>query len=124
MQKNTNRRRWLSWIFAVLVAGLLFQCSGENPLAPDVRGDNEVWITANGFQPTTLTVSAGTTVSWINKDNVNHAVNSGLPNNPKNEVPQSPTIRPNGTYSYKFSNAGSYNYYCPITSATGKIVVN
>lgn len=123
MKKSMSCRRWMFRILAITAAGLSFQCTDENPLAPDVRGENEVWITANGFQPTTLTVTAGTTVTWINKDNSNHTVDSGAPNMPENLF-SSPTIRPNGTFSFKFDNPGSYNYYCAQTLATGRIVVN
>ena len=106
-----------------LLATLMLRCGTENPLAPDVRGENEVWITANGFEPATLTVKAGTTVTWINKDNANHTVDSGKPNQPTN-IFSSPTIRPNGTFRHQFSTKGTFDYYCARTLATGKIIVN
>ncbi|MDD5503407.1 MAG: amidase, partial [Candidatus Thermoplasmatota archaeon] len=37
---------------------------------------NTIWITNYKFNPSTLTVSAGTTVTWINKDSVAHTVTS------------------------------------------------
>lgn len=124
MQRKKFYEMCLRVLLIFIAAGLSFQCSEENPLAPDVRGANEVWITANGFEPPTLTVAAGTTVTWINKDNANHTVNSGLPNMPQTDFPQSPTIRPNGSFSNKFDTKGTFDYYCAVTLATGKIIVN
>jgi plastocyanin len=110
-------------VLILLAAGLSFQCSEENPLAPDVRAANEVWITANGFEPATLAVSAGTTVVWINKDGEIHTVNSGEPNM-FDGMFISPAIRPNGSFSHQFDTKGTFDYYCAVTLATGKIIVN
>lgn len=108
---------------AVLAASLLLfnQCA-DNPLAPDVQGDNEVWIQSDGFHPRTLTVAVNTTVEWTNKDNEAHTVDSGLPKNPTTEF-TSPTLKPENSWSRKFSKKGSFDYYCSIHQRTGKIVV-
>jgi len=41
-----------------------------------VPGANEVWIQNMAFNPSTLTVTAGTTVTWTNKDAIGHTVTS------------------------------------------------
>ena len=123
MTRRTLQKKFLRWLFILIATGLTLQCSEENPLAPDVRGANEVWITANGYEPATLTVSAGTSVTWINKDTANHTVDSGTPNQPTNLF-SSPTIRPNGDFSRKCESKGTFDYYCARTLATGKIIVN
>jgi plastocyanin len=82
-------------------------------------GTNEVWIQGMAFSPSTITVNAGTTITWTNKDAVSHTVtsSSGLFN--------SGNISTNVTYSFKFSTAGSYSYYCAIhPSMTATVVVN
>jgi plastocyanin len=82
-------------------------------------GANEVWIQGMAFSPATITVTAGTTITWTNKDAVSHTVtsNSGLFN--------SGNLSTNSTYSFTFSTAGSYSYYCAIhPSMTAKVVVN
>ena len=66
------------------LAFLQWRCS-ENPLQPFLRGPNEVWIQSTGFDPTTLTVSVGATVTWTNKDNLKHDVTSGLPGNVRSD---------------------------------------
>ncbi|TAL80399.1 MAG: hypothetical protein EPN88_01275, partial [Bacteroidetes bacterium] len=39
-------------------------------------GTNEVWIQGMAFTPSTITVVAGTTIMWTNKDAVSHTVTS------------------------------------------------
>ena len=84
------------------------------------QGANEVFIQGMAFSPATLTVAAGTTVKWTNKDGYAHTVTSdtaGLFN--------SGNISSGGTYSFTFLTAGTYSYHCSIhLSMTAKIIVN
>lgn len=104
------------------IALLTTRCE-DNPFEPDVRADNEVWITASGFEPATLTVTAGTTVVWLNKDDANHTVDSGEPNKPTSLF-SSKVIRPNDSWEFAFTAKGTFSYYCSRTLAKGKIIVN
>ena len=110
----------------VALAFLQWRC-GENPLQPDLRGPNEVWIQSTGFDPGTLTVSVGTSVTWTNKDNVRHDVTSGAPDNVDNTIfLPSANLATNVTFSVTFNRRGSFNYFCSIhrtNHGTGSIVV-
>ena len=66
-----------------------------------------VTITNFAFQPATLTVKVGTSVTWTNRDEEPHTVvGNGL---------KSPVLGNAGsTYSYTFTTAGSYSYNCSI----------
>ncbi len=82
-------------------------------------GANEVWIQNMAYSPSTITVSAGTTIKWTNKDGVAHTVtsNSGLFD--------SGSIGSNGTYSHTFNTAGTFPYKCTFhPSMTATVVVN
>jgi len=82
-------------------------------------GAGEVFIQGMAFNPLVLTVAKGTTITWTNKDAMDHTVTSdgGLFN--------SGSIASNGTYPHTFSSAGTFPYHCSIhPSMTGKIVVN
>lgn len=61
----------------------------------------------NTFQPTRLSVVAGTTVTWVHTGQVTHNVLSL-------EVAdlRSPDLRPGDQYSYTFKTPGTYTYYC------------
>lgn len=69
------------------------------------------------FEPQTLTVPAGTTVTWVNEDGSNHIVQFGGDSGPR--------MRHHATYTKTFSQPGSYAYQCAIHGAamTGTVVV-
>lgn len=71
-------------------------------------GANQVWMQGYAFNPSSITVTAGTTITWTNKDPVSHTVTSD------NSLFNSGSIGPNGTFSYTFSTAGTYPYHCSI----------
>ena len=82
-------------------------------------GPNEVWIQGMNFEPNTITISSGTTITWSNRDAVSHTVtsNSGLFD--------SGTIPKDGTYQHTFTSAGTFPYHCSIhPTMTATIVVN
>jgi plastocyanin len=73
-----------------------------------VPGANEVWIQNMTFNPSTISVTAGTTITWTNKDAIGHTVTSDA------GLFDSGVIATNGTYQYTFSTTGSYAYHCKI----------
>jgi len=81
-------------------------------------GKAEVKIDNFSFGPETLTVSVGTTVIWTNRDDIPHTVVS------TEGVFKSKVRDTDETFSYTFSKAGTYPYYCSVhPKMTGKIVV-
>ena len=82
-------------------------------------GLNEVFIQGMAFNPSTITVAAGTTITWTNKDGYAHTVTSDT------NLFNSGNIGSNGIFSFTFATAGTYPYHCSIhTSMTAKVVVN
>jgi plastocyanin len=82
-------------------------------------GANEVFIQGMAFNPSSITVSVNTTITWTNKDGVAHTVTSTT------GLFDSGGINPNGTYSRQFTTTGSFPYRCTIhPSMTGTVVVN
>lgn len=82
-------------------------------------GANEVFIQGMAFNPSTIKVAAGTTVKWTNKDAIGHTVTSGT------NLFNSGTIATGGTFSFTFTTAGSYPYYCSIhPTMTATVTVN
>ena len=76
--------------------------------------------TVGAYQPTTFTVhlSAGGKVTWLNKDSTGHTVTN------KSGLFDSGTFTTLRTWSYTFTQAGSYPYYCTIhPNMVGTIVV-
>jgi plastocyanin len=82
-------------------------------------GANEVFIQNMAFKPGTITVTVNTTINWTNKDGLDHTVTSNT------GLFDSGIMKSNGTYSYKFTSAGTYSYHCTIhPTMTGTVQVN
>lgn len=69
---------------------------------------NEVFIQGMSFVPNVITVAAGTTIKWTNKDAISHTVTSNT------ALFDSGSLAPGKTFTYTFAAAGTYSYYCVI----------
>ena len=70
------------------------------------------------FNPATVTVKAGTTVTWSNKDDIPHGIAA------VNKSFKSKAMDTDDAYSFTFTTPGTYDYFCYIhPHMTGKIVV-
>jgi plastocyanin len=78
----------------------------------------EVKIDNFSFGPQTLNVAVGTTVTWINHDDIPHTVVSN------DGVFKSKVLDTDDKFSFTFSKAGSYPYFCSIhPKMIAKVVV-
>jgi plastocyanin len=111
---------------AVLAAGalLLAGCSASRPVASTSSGTptatvsvtapaapvsgNQVNIEGFAFVPATLTVSAGTTVTWTNHDEEPHTVAAS------DGSFHSPGMGTGATFSHIFPTPGKFDYVCSI----------
>lgn len=70
------------------------------------------------FSPETLTVAIGTTVTWTNHDSAIHTVTS------LTGVFDSGTLSNGGSFSFTFTQVGTFEYHCSIhTSMKGTVIV-
>lgn len=70
--------------------------------------------------PEQLEVAVGTTVTWTNMDSDPHTVTS----NPNGDAFQSGTLREGETFSFTFTEAGTYEYFCEFhAEMEGTVVV-
>ena len=116
----------VKWIFGLativltafaLTAGtsaILAENSGGNP-----AGGAAIKIDNFSFGPATITIPAGSTVTWTNNDDVPHVVTSD-----DNKMFKSKALDTDDHFSFTFTKPGTYNYYCAIhPKMTAKIVV-
>jgi amicyanin len=61
------------------------------------------------YAPATLNIKKGTKVTWTNGDTAPHTVTSE-----SGDVLDSPTLSTGQSFSYTFTKAGTYAYYCTI----------
>jgi amicyanin len=79
---------------------------------------NPVTIDNFTFGPRELTISVGTTVKWINHDDIPHNVVG------KNQAFRSKALDTDDSYSFTFASAGTYDYFCGLhPQMQGKIIV-
>ena len=64
---------------------------------------------AHTYAPETLRVKAGTKVTWVNRDTVTHTVSSK-----GTSLFDSGSLATGATFSYTFTRAGTYPYYCTV----------
>jgi plastocyanin len=73
-------------------------------------------LTDTAYQPNPIQVSVGTTVTWTNNDSQPHTVTSGSNGQPDNKFNSSPNfnplLNPGQTFSFTFTQAGNYPYFC------------
>jgi len=82
------------------------------PPAASVQIDNFT------FKAPIVTVKPGTTVTWINHDDIPHTVVS------KNGVFKSKVLDTGDQFSFTFANQGQFGYYCSLhPHMTGTVVV-
>src|ERR1700758_694432 len=70
------------------------------------------------FGPQEITVPVGTTVTWTNSDDIPHTAVS------TEGVFKSKVMDTDEKFSYTFTKAGTYSYYCSVhPKMTGQVVV-
>jgi plastocyanin len=121
MKPMPRKTLWMTrWSAPVLITVLLLLLASRSLAANDqfcgatavVKIDNFV------FGPQTLTVPVGTTVTWTNSDDIPHTTVS------TDEVFKSKVMDRDENFSFKFTKAGTYSYYCSVhPKMTGKVVV-
>ena len=113
--------------FAAFVAVVVLRASALTApprnlavVAPQKTESPEVKIDNFSFGPPTLTVSVGTTVTWTNRDDIPHTVTSS--DDPK--VFKSKVLDTDEKFSFAFTKAGTYPYFCSIhPKMTAKVIV-
>jgi plastocyanin len=92
----------------------------QRPGRPAVqRGPNEIGIDNFRFGPATLTVKSGTTVTWINADDVPHLIVSV-----EGKFKPSPLLDTNQRFSATLATRGTYRYFCSLhPQMQGTIIV-
>jgi plastocyanin len=80
--------------------------------------ENVVTIDNFTFTAPELTVAVGTTVKWVNHDDIPHNVVD------KNKTFRSKALDTDDSFSYTFASAGTFEYFCGLhPHMVGKIIV-
>lgn len=94
------------------MAGLVLAATAAQAANVEVKIDNFV------FNPQTVTVKAGDTVTWVNHDDIPHTATS------KTGTFRSKALDTDDKFSFTFTTPGTFAYFCALhPHMTGSIVV-
>jgi plastocyanin len=104
----------LSTLFLLTVLSL----HAFNLSAPAYAVNTIVTIDSFTFEPQRLTVKAGTTITWVNQDDIPHLVASTT------RLFKSKALDTDDKFSFTFTTPGVYDYFCSLhPHMTGAIVL-
>lgn len=109
-------------IAALFAVGRVVSVRGSqaSPAQSSQDRAEEVKVTIDNFSfaPQDVTVKAGTTVTWVNQDDVPHTVVSN------DKKFKSKALDTDDKFSFTFNDPGTYEYYCSVhPKMTAKVTV-
>lgn len=136
------RRRVLMGLASLLItAGGLAGCSAQaapSPTAPSnaasMPAGPVINLSSLMFDPATITVPVGTTITWRSEESITHTVTSGRYEGVDETTGLRSSQDPDGTFnarlegkgktfSFTFTEPGSYTYYCDIHQGMNATIV-
>lgn len=95
--------------------------------APAAEASGEtVTIKTFNFDPDPLTVAAGTTITFVNDDSINHSVTPGTRDSAGDAFEEGVMAAKGDEFELTLDEPGTYDYFCkfhPGDGMTGQIVV-
>ena len=109
------------FVVLTLVAGMI--AIAPNAFADHMKVDVSIASGASSpgceetnscYDPHEAIIDVGGEVSWTNSDTAAHTVTSGNPTDGPDGVFDSSLFGPGKTFSHKFDEAGTFNYFCMV----------
>jgi plastocyanin len=121
-RRAMRRRVWIAGLAAPIAVVAVLLVAGADSFRVNAQqaaaASAEVKIDNFSFGPPSITVSAGTTVTWTNRDDIPHTVVSD------DKVFRSKVLDTDEKFSYTFPKPGTYPYFCSVhPKMTGKVIV-
>ena len=127
-------------ISAIIISSILSLQFGQVESSSDVQDKNTIEKLATVTMPTKssrpgcdetntcyipskISIRQGESVTWLNEDAAFHSVTSGTYENP-NEMFDSGHLDPNESFTVKFEESGTFDYFCTLHPwMKGKVIV-
>lgn len=115
-----HRSRLLLLPAAFLVAGALAACGDTGDAAPSTEPDGAtVTVRTFAFAPDPLEVPAGTMVTFVNEDAIDHTVTAGTRESPHPERFDGQLPGKGARFELTLAEPGTYEYFCQIHPGPG-----
>ncbi len=125
MKKNIAISLTLLVVVVAVAASAIYTISSQIAVTVDIEGAvgtanyDGTDVPAYSFSPVRIEVKRDTTVNWINHDAITAHTVTG-----SNDLFASQLIQPQGKFSFKFDEIGTYSYHCSIHPwMSGEVVV-
>jgi plastocyanin len=119
MEEEMKSGSFVIRVFASALLTLVVTAVPQQAMAAGESPAAEVKIDNFSFAPQTLTVAAGTQVTWTNQDDIPHTVVSEDKTTFKSHA-----LDTDEKFSFTFTKPGTYTYFCSIhPKMTAKVVV-
>ena len=119
-----RQRRSIALRAAAIGALLAFGAAADpapKPQATENAHADQIVIDNFAFEPSALTVSAGTVLTWLNQDDAPHTVIGTDPGSPIKSQP----LDTGEPYSIALTKPGTYRYFCSLhPHMTGTVIVD
>ena len=103
---------------AIALVAVVLAMAAVVPVASAQSVDLQVQIDQFIFAPQRITVKTGTTVTWVNDDDIPHTIVSN------NKLFKSKTLDTKDRFSFTFMTPSTYDYFCSLhPHMTGTVVV-
>src|SRR5262249_28240852 len=107
-------------VVAIATSSVRSQAAAQGAHATPAASVTEVVIDQFAFKPRLLTIKAGTTVTWINRDDVPHTA----PANAQPRAFASGTLATDDRFSFTFTKPGAFDYFCALhPHMIGQVIV-
>lgn len=102
-------------LVAIGLAAAVAGCAGESDATPLEASSAEIVIQNAAYQPTSLRLGVGSTVTWRNVDEIGHTVtpyDAGQWGTPGSGDAVEDYLEQGETWSFTFTKAGTYSFRC------------
>ena len=104
-------------LLVVAAALTLCGCGVNDDIVMPPPGTVFVSIRDTGYQPDTVTITAGKSVRWTNAGATLHTVAEDT------QRWASDTLSPGWWFEVRFDSSGTFDYHCAVHAETGTVIV-
>ena len=117
-------------IVVIIVIGIIATAVGgssggapSNVVVNNASGSSTPGCEPDCFIPTTATIRAGGTITWMNGDTAAHTATAGTATNGPSDVWDSGLIMAGSSFSHTFEAAGTFDYFCMVHPWMSGVVI-
>jgi len=114
----------LSWV-VIGLCGLFSACVSDTGPLENNTSARTVHMGPSSFSPSSVILSRGGTVTWVNDNPIAHDITPNNANQGGTWTARKIAANTGTSFAFQFSSPGVYDYHCTLHSGmTGRITVN